>query len=50
MDFVWAGTFGETKDGLPYRQTSQFSSAYFVLALGNGITFSVIEWNLFLKC
>jgi len=43
-DFVWAGTFGETKDGLPYiGQHPDFPSAYFVLGFGgNGITFSVI--------
>jgi len=43
-DFVWAGTFGETKDGLPYiGQHPNFPGAYFVLGFGgNGITFSVI--------
>lgn len=42
-DFVWAGTFGETKDGLPYIGTHKdFKSSYFVLGFGgNGITFSV---------
>lgn len=42
-DFVWAGTFGETKDGLPYIGTHpDFDRAYFVLGFGgNGITFSV---------
>lgn len=42
-DFVWAGTFGETKDGLPYIGThEQFKNSYFVLGFGgNGITFSV---------
>ncbi|OCK51768.1 FAD-dependent oxidoreductase [Chryseobacterium sp. CBo1] len=42
-DFVWAGTFGETKDGLPYIGThDQFKNSYFVLGFGgNGITFSV---------
>lgn len=46
-DFVWAGTFGETKDGLPYiGEHPNFPSAYFVLGFGgNGITFSVIEWQ-----
>lgn len=44
IDFAWAGTFGETKDGLPYIGTHpNFESAYFVLGFGgNGITFSVI--------
>ncbi|MBW7676746.1 NAD(P)/FAD-dependent oxidoreductase [Chryseobacterium chendengshani] len=42
-DFVWAGTFGETKDGLPYIGThDHFKNSYFVLGFGgNGITFSV---------
>ncbi|WP_156308530.1 NAD(P)/FAD-dependent oxidoreductase [Sphingobacterium endophyticum] len=42
-DFSWAGTFGETKDGLPYIGTHQdFKRSYFVLGFGgNGITFSV---------
>ncbi|MFY7843676.1 NAD(P)/FAD-dependent oxidoreductase [Chryseobacterium gambrini] len=42
-DFVWAGTFGETKDGLPYIGEHQdFKNSYFLLGFGgNGITFSV---------
>lgn len=42
-DFSWTGTFGETKDGLPYIGTHKdFKGAYFVLGFGgNGITFSV---------
>ncbi len=42
-DFAWAGTFGETKDGLPYiGQHSDFKNSYFVCGFGgNGITFSV---------
>lgn len=42
-DFVWAGTFGETKDGLPYiGEHRDFPNSYFVLGFGgNGITFSV---------
>lgn len=53
-DFVWAGTFGETKDGLPYIGTHpRFPHSYFVLGFGgNGITFSVIGMemaSLFLK-
>jgi len=42
-DFVWAGTFGETKDGLPYIGEHQdFKNSYFILGFGgNGITFSV---------
>ncbi|MFV8368879.1 NAD(P)/FAD-dependent oxidoreductase [Flavobacterium sp. LB2R40] len=48
MDFVWAGTFGETKDGLPYiGKHPNFPSTYFVLGFGgNGITFSVIGMKL----
>lgn len=42
-DFAWAGTFGETKDGLPYiGEHSDFKNSYFVCGFGgNGITFSV---------
>lgn len=42
-DYVWAGTFGETKDGLPYiGDHKDFPFSYFVLGFGgNGITFSV---------
>ncbi|RZJ51050.1 MAG: FAD-binding oxidoreductase, partial [Chryseobacterium sp.] len=42
-DFVWAGTFGETKDGLPYiGEHENFKNSYFVLGFGgNGINFSV---------
>lgn len=44
VDFGWAGTFGETKDGLPYiGRHPNFKNAYFVLGFGgNGITFSTI--------
>ena len=42
-DFTWAGTFGETKDGLLYiGEHKDFPNSYFVLGFGgNGITFSV---------
>ncbi|KQT17643.1 FAD-dependent oxidoreductase [Chryseobacterium sp. Leaf404] len=42
-DFVWAGTFGETDDGLPYiGGHKNFKNSYFVCGFGgNGITFSV---------
>ncbi|WP_104382032.1 FAD-binding oxidoreductase [Sphingobacterium sp. HMA12] len=42
-DFSWAGTFGVTKDGLPYiGEHNQFKNTYFVCGFGgNGITFSV---------
>lgn len=47
-DFVWAGTFGETKDGLPYiGKHPDFASTYFVLGFGgNGITFSVVGMDI----
>jgi len=48
IDFGWAGTFGETKDGLPYiGKHKDFKNAYFVLGFGgNGITFSVIGMEM----
>jgi glycine/D-amino acid oxidase-like deaminating enzyme len=48
IDFAWAGTFGETKDGLPYiGEHPNFPSSYFVLGFGgNGITFSVVGMEL----
>lgn len=48
VDFGWAGTFGETKDGLPFiGKHSDFKNAYFVLGFGgNGITFSVIGMTM----
>lgn len=47
-DFNWAGTFGETKDGLPYiGKHPDFKNTLFVLGFGgNGITFSVIGMEL----
>jgi glycine/D-amino acid oxidase-like deaminating enzyme len=41
---AWAGTFGETKDGLPYiGPHQQFPNGYFALGYGgNGITFSLV--------
>ncbi|ANI88247.1 FAD-dependent oxidoreductase [Arachidicoccus ginsenosidimutans] len=47
-DFGWAGTFGETKDGLPYiGKHPDFPSAYFVLGFGgNGITFSIVGMEM----
>jgi len=43
-EFSWAGTFGETKDGLPYIGAyDKFPNAYFALGFGgNGITFSLM--------
>jgi len=42
-DFSWGGTFGTTKDGLPYIGYSpEYKNALFVLGFGgNGITFSI---------
>ena len=43
-DYAWAGTFGETKDGLPYfGKTDSNKNEHYVLGFGgNGITFSVM--------
>lgn len=42
-DFNWGGTFGSTKDGLPYIGYSpEYNNALFVLGFGgNGISFSI---------
>jgi glycine/D-amino acid oxidase-like deaminating enzyme len=42
--YRWAGTFGETKDGLPYiGQIRQMPRCHFVLGFGgNGIVYSAI--------
>jgi glycine/D-amino acid oxidase-like deaminating enzyme len=42
--YCWAGTFGETKDGLAYiGETTEFPDGYFALGYGgNGITYSII--------
>lgn len=50
--YAWAGTFGETKDGLPYIGVHpQFPHAYFALGYGgNGITFSVIAAEIIRDC
>lgn len=44
IDYQWAGTFTETKDGLPYiGQSPERPLTYFALGFGgNGITFSLI--------
>jgi glycine/D-amino acid oxidase-like deaminating enzyme len=44
VEFTWAGTFGETKDTLPYiGESPEWENAYFALGYGgNGITFSAI--------
>ena len=43
-EFRWTGTFGSTKDGLPFIGTlGKQSNIYYALGFGgNGITFSVI--------
>jgi glycine/D-amino acid oxidase-like deaminating enzyme len=47
-DFTWAGSFGSTKDGLPYiGESPEFPNSLFVLGFGgNGITFSVQAMNI----
>jgi glycine/D-amino acid oxidase-like deaminating enzyme len=47
-DFSWAGTFGVTKDSLPYiGPHPQFPNSYFLLAFGgNGITFSLMGMRI----
>ncbi len=44
VDYAWSGTFGETKDGLPFiGKTPEYPNAYFALGYGgNGITYSLI--------
>lgn len=44
MEFSWAGTFGATKDGLPYiGEYEKLPNGYFALGFGgNGITFSLV--------
>jgi glycine/D-amino acid oxidase-like deaminating enzyme len=46
--FAWSGTFGETRDGLPYIGPSlTMRNAFFALGYGgNGITFSVIAADI----
>ncbi len=48
IEFGWAGTFGETKDGLPYiGQSPEYPNCWFALGFGgNGITFSAIAAQL----
>lgn len=42
--YAWAGTFGETKDGLAYiGATEEVPNAYFILGYGgNGVTYSIV--------
>lgn len=48
VEFAWAGTFGETADGLAYiGPTLEYPHCYFALGFGgNGITFSAIAADL----
>jgi glycine/D-amino acid oxidase-like deaminating enzyme len=50
VDWRWGGTFGETRDGLPYiGPARQFPHGYFALGYGgNGITFSWIAADILL--
>lgn len=43
-EYAWAGTFGETKDGLGYiGKSAEIPNAFFALGFGgNGITFSMV--------
>lgn len=43
-DYIWSGTFGETKDGLPYiGRAKPESNQHYILGFGgNGITYSVM--------
>jgi glycine/D-amino acid oxidase-like deaminating enzyme len=47
-DFSWAGTYGVTKDSLPYiGPHPDFPRSYFVLGFGgNGITFSIMGMKM----
>jgi len=51
IDYSWAGTFGETKDGLPYfGKPNPDVNEHYVLGFGgNGITFSVMAMNSILE-
>lgn len=47
-DFTWAGTFGVTKDSLPYiGPHPDYPNSYFILGFGgNGITFSIMGMKI----
>ena len=46
-DFAWAGTFGETKHGLPCIGSYKNNRILFAMGYGgNGITFSSIAANI----
>ena len=47
LDFAWAGTFGETRDGLPYIGAADHKRVLYAMGYGgNGITFSVVAARL----
>jgi glycine/D-amino acid oxidase-like deaminating enzyme len=48
--YSWAGTFGETKDGLAYiGESPEWPNAYFALGYGgNGVTYSMIAARILL--
>lgn len=50
LDYSWAGTFGETKDGLPYfGKPDGYKNEHYILGFGgNGITFSVLGMDVVL--
>jgi glycine/D-amino acid oxidase-like deaminating enzyme len=50
-DINWGGTFGSTKDGLPYiGESPEYKNSLFVLGFGgNGITFSVQAMDIILQ-
>lgn len=50
LDYSWAGTFGETKDGLPYigKPDPEKNESYVLGFGGNGITFSVMAMDCIL--
>ncbi len=49
-EFSWTGTFGATKDGLPYIGSyKKLKNSYFALGFGgNGITFSLVAAEIIL--
>ena len=51
IQFAWAGTFGSTKDGLPYIGSyDKMPNGYFALGFGgNGITFSALAADMITK-
>ena len=47
IDFAWAGTFGETRDGLPYIGIVGSKRVHYAMGYGgNGITFSIVAADM----